>query len=163
MEANNISAAGEKICPLCQQPFTPHPKVKDRQRVCRRERCQRRRQQLNQQAWLAKNPANYQVWYQDYGQAWRQQNPDYLKQYRRQRRLKSCPATIAPGFVEARHPPTGAEKKEQLNLIQTATSHSTATEKKEQLSHSFYLLKAQALELWPLDGAKKEQLASCFA
>ena len=145
MEANNLSAsASQKTCRLCNQGFEPHPKVKDRHQVCNRQACQQLRQKLNHDRWLQKNPIDYKQWYQDYGKPWRQENPDYQKQHR-QKQAKSSLPSQTPDW--------------QLTLIQL---QGPPAEKKEQLNHKFYLLKAQALELVPLSDEKKEQLACRF-
>ena len=167
MEANNLSAsASQKTCRLCNQGFEPHPKVKDRHQVCHRQACQQLRQKLNHDRWLQKNPIDYKQWYQDYGKPWRQENPDYQKQYRRQKRAQSQRShpTADPQLVLAALLAADAgEKKEQLTKRKTSVVGQSDPEKKEQLSHRFYLLKAQALELVPLTDEKKEQLACCFA
>ncbi len=166
MEANNVStSARQKICRLCNQRFEPHPKVKARHQVCRRQACQQLRQKLNHDCWLQKNPIDYKKWYQDYGKTWRQENPDYQKQHRRQKLAKSQLPRQTPDrqLALTNLQANPAEKKEQLTETKTILMGKSGPEKKEPLNHKFYLLKAQALELVPLTDEKKEQLAFCFA
>jgi hypothetical protein len=160
MEANNTLS--EKQCVLCQNFFQPHPKVKDRQRVCRREDCQRLRQKLNQRDWLRRNPVDYKIWNQDYGQAWRRQHPDYWRQYRRKKRTKPCATLGSQLLLDALLPVYPHAKKEQLTATKSENKVENTAAKKEQLTDNFYLLKAKDLVFWPLDAAKKEQLARCF-
>lgn len=140
---NTLSATGDRRCLICHRSFQPKPKVKERQRVCSRPRCQHLRQRQNHQAWLKRNPVNYQDWYQDYGKAWRQSHPEYQRQHRQ------CAAKRD-------------EKKEQLSSM--ATKRSRSREKKEPLTASFYLLQATALRLIPLAAdEKKEPLTYPFS
>jgi len=46
----------QKTCEICQQPFKPDARLKDKQSVCSKIRCQRERKQRSQKKWLAKNP-----------------------------------------------------------------------------------------------------------
>jgi hypothetical protein len=46
----------QKVCIICKEPFTPHPKVGDRQQVCNKTYCKLQRKSLSQQNWLSKNP-----------------------------------------------------------------------------------------------------------
>ena len=160
MEANNVLS--EKRCALCQNLFQPHPKVKDRQRVCRRDDCQRLRQELNQRDWLRRNPVDYKIWDHDYGQAWRRQHPDYWRQYRRKKRKKQRATLGSRLLLDALLPTYQGAKKEQLTVTKSANKSGNTHAKKEQLTNDFYLLKAKGLVFWPLDVAKKEQLANCF-
>lgn len=47
-----------KICIICKKPFTPDPRVGDRQIACKNIHCQQERKKLNQERWLSKDP-NY--------------------------------------------------------------------------------------------------------
>ena len=49
---NNI----EKVCIICNETFTPDPRVGDRQKVCNKTYCKLQRQKLAQQHWVRKNP-----------------------------------------------------------------------------------------------------------
>ena len=168
MEATRLSrSAGQKQCRLCQRAFVPHHKVKERQEVCRRLECQRLRQKLNHQEWLERNPVDYQKWYQDYGKTWRQQNPDYQRCYRqrkraaeraRDRKASQAKQILLPLLSANQH-----EKKEQLTSRKTKNNSESVFVKKEQLTPCFYLIKADALEVLPLQDEKKEQLAYCFS
>ena len=161
MKANNASPSHEeKRCLLCNNLFRPHPKAKNRQRVCQRDECQQLRQKLNHRDWLKRNPVDYKTWNQDYGQAWRQTHPNYWRQYRQQKRSKKRHAH--PLILEAQLTLYQAAKKEQLSTAKSAGNSPKRGAKKEQLTQSFYLLKANALALWPLAAVKKEQLGYGF-
>ena len=45
-----------KRCCFCPDLFWPHPRVKKRQRACRKPECQKKRRAETQQAWREKNP-----------------------------------------------------------------------------------------------------------
>lgn len=163
MEANNTLS--QKRCVLCQNWFQPHPKVKDRQLICQRDDCQRLRQKLDHRDWLKRNPVDYKTWDHDYGQEWRQHHPDYWQHYRRKKQAKQCLMAKSLGsqlFLDALLQVYQCAKKEQLTATQSENTSANTVAKKEQLTDHFYLLKARGLVFWSLDGAKKEQLASCF-
>lgn len=46
----------KKRCCVCRRKFRPDSRVKDRQRACRREACQRQRRRETQARWRARNP-----------------------------------------------------------------------------------------------------------
>ena len=46
----------KKRCCVCRKKFRPDPRVKDRQRACSREACQRQRRSQTQASWRARNP-----------------------------------------------------------------------------------------------------------
>ncbi len=62
-----------KRCCICRDPFWPHPRVKGRQRACRKPACQKARRAQTQKAW-------------------RERNPDYWTTRRLQRRSASAKA-----------------------------------------------------------------------
>jgi hypothetical protein len=69
-----------RFCPFCQQSFLPsrfHPQ----QRVCSAPACQHQRRQQNRQQKLLKDPEYRQVC-RDSARQWRDNHPDYWKQYR---------------------------------------------------------------------------------
>ncbi len=45
-----------KRCCICRDLFWPHPRVKNRQRACRKPECQKARRAQTQKAWREKNP-----------------------------------------------------------------------------------------------------------
>lgn len=45
----------KKRCCICRRKFRPDPRVKDRQRACSREVCQRQRRSKTQASWRARN------------------------------------------------------------------------------------------------------------
>ena len=56
-------------CPFCRRLFTPHPRLKERQKTCGRSACRKEQKRR-------------------YDQAWRQQHPDYFRgSYRQQKEL----------------------------------------------------------------------------
>ena len=105
---------------------------------------------------------DYKIWDHDYGQAWRRQQPDYWRQYRRKKRTKPRAKLGLQLLLDALlHAYQGA-KKEQLTATKSENKSENTHAKKEQLTNDFYLLKAKDLVFWRLDVAKKEQLAYCF-
>lgn len=169
MPAKNLQGSPSlKRCRLCQNVFSPDPKVGQRQWACSRPECQTLRQKLNHIDWLERNPVDYKKWYQDYGKAWRQKNPDYQRNYRKHKKVKPGNDTptarrsqsnqVLLSLLRMCHD----EKKEQLTQAKTANKDNLYHEKKEQLGPCFYLLKAERLAFLPLHIEKKEQLSSCF-
>jgi hypothetical protein len=163
---NNNSNQDTKICKYCKEQFTPHAKVGDRQTVCSRSECQQLRQKINHQDWLERNPVDYRKWYQDYGKAWRQCHPDYQREYRKRKKAQAAAkeqqrivakADLKPLLWLYQH-----EKKEELTSVITNSHKGKACEKKEELTHCYYLLKAIELELLPLIVEKKEELSYCI-
>ena len=157
MNQNDELAAGEKICKFCHTPFQPHPKVKDRQYACGKLICQLIRQKINQIECLAKNPVDYEEWYQDYGIEWNQKNPDYQKQYRSKN--KNSKSTVPPDvscsdykIFKTTSGSADSDKKEELTPINI---NSTICDKKKELTCCYYVLKARGLELFQLDLDKK--------
>lgn len=71
----------KKKCPFCRRVFLPDPRVGERQKACSRAECRRRQKSLSQKNWVAKNPDYFRGRYH-HTQAWRDQHPDYLRQYR---------------------------------------------------------------------------------
>ena len=105
---------------------------------------------------------NYKIWDHDYGQAWRRQHPDYWQQYRRKKRTKPRATLGSQLLLDALLQAYPRTKKEQLTATKSENKSANTPAKKEQLTDDFYLLKAKDLVFWPLDVAKKEQLAYCF-
>jgi chromatin segregation and condensation protein Rec8/ScpA/Scc1 (kleisin family) len=167
MKANQFMPSSEqRVCQICSQVFKPHPKVKDRQKVCSRFECQRLRQKLNQMAWLERNPVDYKKWYQDYGKAWQQNHPGYYRDYRKQKQAKgpeesSASSARQPSIISLVQAYQLA-KKEQLTLRKTNINNKNGRAQKEQLNSYYYLLKANGLRLFPLQNAQKEQLVCCL-
>ena len=71
-----------KCCPYCRRLFEPNPRTKDRQKVCSRAECQKKRKKDSQKKWCEKNPTYFQGQYPRVKE-WLDKNPDYLKNYRR--------------------------------------------------------------------------------
>ena len=146
--------ANQRECILCQAMFQPHPKVKDRQSVCRRFECQRLRQQLNHVAWLEKNAAISQPVKAQTAEPCSKKNPapqtsvpQQRKKVIRQKRKNShrqAGLQTLLRFYEAK-------KKEQLNSDKTKNKIENIHRKKEQLSDCFYLLRAHGLVFFRLN------------
>jgi hypothetical protein len=70
-----------KTCPYCKTPFSPDPKVNNRQKTCGKPACKRALKAENNRRWRQTNPDSYR---NDYCRlrAWLEHNPDYLKRYR---------------------------------------------------------------------------------
>lgn len=66
--------------PCCRRHFLPNPRVKN-QRYCSREECRRLRRRLWQREKMASDP-DYRANQRDCRKRWREQNPDYWRQYR---------------------------------------------------------------------------------
>jgi hypothetical protein len=74
----------DRTCPHCGKQFKPsrsHPQ----QVVCSSDDCQRRRRADYHRKKLKKDPL-YRALCEDSQETWKQQNPDYMKQYRASRR-----------------------------------------------------------------------------
>ena len=50
----------QKVCIVCNEKFTPDPRVGDRQKVCNKTYCKLQRKKLAQQHWVRKNPGYFQ-------------------------------------------------------------------------------------------------------
>lgn len=48
-----------KHCEFCNELFTPHPKVGERQRACFKESCKEQRKRQNQANWVKANPGYF--------------------------------------------------------------------------------------------------------
>jgi hypothetical protein len=144
---------------LCHQFFQPYRTVKTQQWVCRRLECQLLRKKLNQLDWLEKHPVDYEKWYQDYGKAWRQKNPNYQQRYRERKKAKQkarqSQASAAQQILKPLLDSYQAEKKDELTKAQTKINSDTIDEKKDSLSRSFYLLKGKGIVLLSLGDEKK--------
>jgi hypothetical protein len=49
----------EKVCIICNEKFTPDPRVGDRQKVCNKTYCKLQRKKRAQQHWVRKNPSYF--------------------------------------------------------------------------------------------------------
>ena len=141
-------APGQKRCCFCKLPFTPHPKVKERQYACRRSDCQRIRQKRNHIDWLERHPVDYKDWYQDYGKAWNKNNPDYQRQYRHNKKMtKNHSRSFS---AQAMQTSLRRDKKEELTSIKINSDSLLSVDKKEELTNYFYLIKARDFEIFSL-------------
>ena len=162
MKTNNSdSNQVTKICKLCKKQFIPHPKVKDRQKVCSRYDCQQLRQKLNRLDWVEHNPVDYQDWYQRYGKAWQQSHPTYQREYRKRRaeQLENTkPKVATKQNLKSLLWLYQYEKREELTSVKTKSQQKKLHDKKEELTSYLYLVKARELEFLPLNIEKREEL-----
>lgn len=49
----------QKVCIICNEKFTPDPRVGDRQKVCKKTHCKLQRKKLAQQNWVRQNPGYF--------------------------------------------------------------------------------------------------------
>jgi hypothetical protein len=90
--------------------------------------------------WLKRNPVNYKLWDQDYGKAWRQQNPNYWQKYRKQKQAQQSQKRKNSGtqlLLEALLNTYQTAKKEQLTQTKTENTSKESSAKKEQLESCF--------------------------
>jgi hypothetical protein len=73
-------------CEICNESFTPDPRVGDRQHVCSKLSCQQERKRRSQAAWLNRNPGYFKGRYPN-TKEWLEAHPGYLRTYRQQRRI----------------------------------------------------------------------------
>jgi hypothetical protein len=73
-------------CLVCQKFFTPHFKVKARQKVCERLSCRTTWRKNQQALWRKANPNYFHGRYEDV-KSWRQHHPDYQRQWRAKRKF----------------------------------------------------------------------------
>ncbi|OVE73395.1 hypothetical protein BVX93_01770 [bacterium B13(2017)] len=86
----------QKNCIICGRFFRPDPRVKDRQKSCKRNQCQRLRKKKSQESWFLKNKDYFQDRY-DYVKTWREKHPNYQQQWRkRQREIQDEIPTLTP-------------------------------------------------------------------
>ncbi len=71
-----------KKCPCCKSPFTPHPKVGQRQIICGKPACKAALKSDNNRKWRQRNPEHYRNDY-DRVKDWLELKPEYLKEYRK--------------------------------------------------------------------------------
>ena len=165
MKTNNSNSNQvTKVCKLCKKQFIPHPKVKDRQKVCSRYDCQQFRQKLNRLDWVERNPVDYQDWYQRYGKVWQQSHPTYQREYRKRRTEQMLENTKPKATAKQNLKPLlwlyQHEKKEELTSVITNSHKKKLNDKKEELTSYLYLVKARELEFLPLNIEKREELTN---
>jgi hypothetical protein len=79
-----------KRCLFCGRFFIPDPRVKDRQKACHRELCQKKRKRVAQRRWCEDNPGYFRGRY------------PYVKQWREQKKLSS--GGIPLGMIQDKIP-----------------------------------------------------------
>jgi hypothetical protein len=75
---------GKKVCCVCQRPFAPHPRVKERQKTCAAESCRKELKRRTDRAWRAQNPDYFKGRYDTMLKEWHEKNRDYKKRYRQE-------------------------------------------------------------------------------
>jgi hypothetical protein len=81
----------ERLCCVCQRPFIPHPRVKDRQKVCTAKACRTEWKRRGNWAWREQNPDYFKGRYDIMLKDWYKINPDYKKQYRLRKKTTRSP------------------------------------------------------------------------
>lgn|GEM_PF-2063558 len=111
----------EKICPYCYIKFTPHPKVGDRQICCGTESCKRQHKKELNRKWRKNNPDYFKGRYQTYLKPWLIRHPDYLKNYRQNKKTTStCKFDIQEQLTYEKtisYPKTIYDIQEQLTSV----------------------------------------------
>lgn len=77
-----------KICEYCSKPFTPDPRVGDRQKCCGSPVCKRKRKKEADYNWRKKNPDYFKGRYKTYLKPWLEKHPGYLKAHRQRNKLQ---------------------------------------------------------------------------
>ncbi len=77
-----------KICKYCGKPFTPDPRVGDRQKCCGSPTCKAERKKEANRNWRKKNPEYFKGRY-SYLKSWLKEHPGYLKAYRGRKKLQA--------------------------------------------------------------------------
>lgn len=76
-----MSRNRKRRCPYCNAIYFPDPRIKDRQRACKEQECQRRRKRESQRRWVKRNPGYFRGRYPN-TKEWLSTHPDYIKRYR---------------------------------------------------------------------------------
>lgn len=61
-----------KRCLFCGRFFVPDPRLRERQKACKREVCKRKRKHLAHRLWCEKNPDYFKDHYIHYVKPWRE-------------------------------------------------------------------------------------------
>lgn len=72
-------------CKYCGRFFKPDPRVRNRQKSCRRRECRSKRKKESQAKWVAANPDCFKGRYA-YLKEWRESHPGYQKEVRARKR-----------------------------------------------------------------------------
>jgi hypothetical protein len=109
-------------CPFCRRWFSPHPRLKHRQKTCGQPSCRREQKRRSDQRWRSQHPDYFRGVYvfqketygtrADYKRSYRQQYPEYVQRnaafvrnYRSRRRSEpvsptSCDLHLKLGSTE---------------------------------------------------------------
>jgi len=74
----------QKECCICQHPFVPHPRLKDRQKTCAAASCRRELKRRANKDWRTQKPDYFLVRYNTMLKAWNEKNIGYKKRYRQE-------------------------------------------------------------------------------
>ena len=89
--------AGEKRCACCGRMFVPDRRVGVRQKVCSAA-CRKVRKSEGNKRFRRKNP-DYWLGRSDVVKTWRQNHPDYQKEWRRKKKERQ--ATLSTGEIQS--------------------------------------------------------------
>lgn len=81
----NMREVQQKRCAYCGRYFKPDPRVGDRQKSCKDNKCQAKRKKEGQKKWLEDNPGYFKGRYAN-TKEWRRNNLDYQRKWRAKRR-----------------------------------------------------------------------------
>lgn len=76
-----MSGSGKKRCPYCKCLYWPDPRLKGRQKACKKDKCQKGRKREGQTKWLENNPGHFRGQYIR-TKEWLSSHPGYMKGYR---------------------------------------------------------------------------------
>lgn len=82
-------------CPWCHKWFSPHPRLRDRQKSCGRKICKQKQKRLSQKNWQRQNRIRFLKGLSDWGKAhrhywkkYREEHPAYEKRNRFQSKIR---------------------------------------------------------------------------
>ena len=110
--------AKRRKCPYCGSWFTPHPRLKERQKTCGKPACRRQHKRKYDGKWRARHPDYFRGLYGEqkeaygtraaYKKEYRKQNPDYVRRnaayvqaYRQRQKERFSPA-VSPTSCDLR-------------------------------------------------------------
>jgi len=80
-EGGIVSRRRKRRCPYCKAFYFPDPRIKDRQKACKKVECQGARKKENQRKWVNDNPDYFRDRYGN-TKEWLNSHPEYLIGYR---------------------------------------------------------------------------------
>lgn len=76
-----MSKRKKRRCPYCKALYFPDPRIRDRQKACKKAECQKARKKGNQGKWIKGNPDYFKDRYGN-TKEWLRSHPNYLKAHR---------------------------------------------------------------------------------